>query len=116
MADRYNNAFIDGTGSTTSYVTLYQPAADVISAVASTFAVTNRGTTASTFGIAIDPLSNISNNPLTKSWIAFNVVVSPGDTIYLTIGAVCLSTQVIRVYSSTSTTNFSVHLLELLDA
>jgi len=74
------------------------------SAVCSTLAICNMGLIA-TFRVAIRPLGATIQD---ANYIAYNSTISPGDTIFLTLGITLGATDVISVYSSTSTVTFNL--------
>ena len=88
----------------TTTATLYTvPAAT--SAVASTIAICNLGGVSSTFRVAVRPAGATLAN---KHYLNYNTNVPANDTVFLTIGLTLATTDVVSVYSSTGTLNFSM--------
>lgn len=75
------------------------------SAVASTLAVCNFGTTTGTYRIAVQPAGAAIEN---KHYIVYDSSLSAKDTITFTIGLTLSATDVVSVYASTA--NFSFNL------
>lgn len=90
--------------SATTLTTLYTvPAAT--SAVCSTVAICNRGTTAITYRIAIRPGgAGIAN----QHYIAYDVAVNGGDSAFLTVGVTLATGDVVSVYSGNANLSFSL--------
>jgi hypothetical protein len=74
------------------------------SAVISTIAVCNRASTAATFRIAIRTGGAAISN---EDYLAYDSTVAANDTTAFTLGVTLAATDVITVYSSTTTTSFS---------
>jgi hypothetical protein len=74
------------------------------SAVVSTITIANRGT-AGTCRIAIRPSGATIAN---QHYIAYDVNVAANDTICLTLGITLATTDVVTVYSSSTSFSFSV--------
>jgi len=74
------------------------------SAVVSTITVCNRAATSATFRIAIRVAGAAISN---EDYIAYDSTVAANDTTALTIGVTLAATDVITVYSSTTTISFN---------
>jgi glucose-6-phosphate dehydrogenase assembly protein OpcA len=103
MATTYKVLGQVATTATTT-ATLYTVPAST-SAVASTIAVCNLGGLSSTFRVAIRPAGATLAN---KHYLNYNTNVPANDTVFLTIGITLATTDVVSVYSSTGTLNFSM--------
>ena len=89
--------------SATTATTLYTvPAAT--SAVVSTIVVANRAASAAGYRIAIRPAGATLAN---EHYLAYDVAVGASDSTTLTLGITLAATDVITVYSSTTTLSFS---------
>lgn len=75
------------------------------SAVVSTIAVCNLGSLSSTFRVAVQPAGAALTN---KHYLNFNTSIPSNDTIFLTIGVTLATTDLVSVYASTGTLNFSM--------
>lgn len=88
----------------TTLTTLYAvPAAT--SAVASTIAICNLGGVSSTFRVAVRPAGATLAN---SHYLNYNTTVPANDTVFLTIGITLATTDVVSVYASAGTLNFSM--------
>jgi hypothetical protein len=74
------------------------------SAVCSTLAVCNRGTT-TTFRVAVRPAGAAIAN---QHYIAYDTSVNQYDTVFLTLGITLAATDVITVYAGAATLSFSL--------
>lgn len=88
----------------TTLSTLYTVPA-LTSAVCSTLCIANTGTVASTARIAIRPAGAAID---IKHYIAYDIIVPTGDTVFLTLGISLATADVISVYGSLATLSFSV--------
>ena len=86
-----------------SLTTLYTVPPSV-SAVCSTMAICNRGSTAS-FRIAVRPAGAAISN---EHYVVYDNWVNASDTVFLTIGMTLTSTDVVSVYASANTLSFSL--------
>lgn len=89
--------------SATTATTLYTVPSST-QAVISTVNVCNRGTAAATFRIAVRPDGATLAN---QHYIAYDVNISPGQSIPWTIGITLGDTDVVTVYASTADLAFS---------
>ena len=91
------------TAATTT--TLYTvPAAR--STVVSTIVICNRGSTSSTFRIAVQPAAATLAN---QHYLNYDTAIPSNDTIFMTIGITLAATDIVTVYSSSSTNlSFSI--------
>lgn len=74
-------------------------------AVVSTITVTNRGTTARTYRIAIRPAAATLAN---QHYIAYDVAIGVNDTTPLTLGVTLGATDVVSVYASSADLSFGI--------
>ena len=79
------------------------------SAVCSTISICNRGPTAS-FRIAVRPAGTTLAN---EHYVVYDNWVNASDTVFLTIGMTMTATDVVSVYSSSSTLSFSLFGAEI---
>lgn len=93
----------------TSLTTLYTVPAST-STIVSTILVANISGTGATFRVAISPAGAAITN---AHYIAYDVAVPANDSITITIGATLATTDVIRVYGSTSSVIFQAYGSEL---
>lgn len=89
--------------SATTATTLYTVPSSTETVVA-TIAVANQDSSAATFRIAIRPAGETLDP---KHYIAYDSTVAANDTTALTIGVTLAATDVITVYSSTTTISFN---------
>ena len=95
--------------SATTATTLYTvPAAT--SAVVSTLVVTNRANTTALYRIAVRPAGATLAN---EHYIVYDSTLAVNDAVFLTLGITLAATDVITVYSSSSTATFSVYGSEI---
>lgn len=80
------------------------------SAVVSTLAVANRGTSSATYRIAIRPSGATLAN---EHYIAYDATVPANDTISLTLGITLAATDVVTVYASTANLSFNLFGTEI---
>jgi hypothetical protein len=78
--------------------------------VISTFNVCNQGATPASFRIAVRPAGETVS---AKHYLAYDTNVNNQDAISLTMGITLANTDVISVYSNTSTMSFSVFGTEI---
>lgn len=97
----------DATTATNLYTV---PAAT--SAVVSTLVVANRAATAATYRISIRPGGATQGN---QHYLAYDVVVSGGDSTTLTLGITLAATDVVTVYASTANLSFSLFGSEITE-
>jgi glucose-6-phosphate dehydrogenase assembly protein OpcA len=95
--------------SATTATTLYTVPSST-STVVSTIMVTNQGSSAGTFRIAIRPAGETLAN---KHYIAFDVTIAALDSVAVTVGLTLATTDIITVYSSTATMSFSAYGSEI---
>jgi glucose-6-phosphate dehydrogenase assembly protein OpcA len=95
--------------SATTLTTLYTvPAAT--QAVVSTIVIANLTTSTATFRIAIRPAgASIANS----QYVAYDITVGASDSTALTLGITLATTDVISVYSSTTTLTFTAFGTEI---
>ena len=95
--------------SATTNTTLYTvPSAT--SAVVSSITVSNLGSSAATYRIAIRPAgASIAN----QHYLAYDITIAALDTIALTLGVTLATTDVITVYASTGTMAFAAYGSEI---
>jgi hypothetical protein len=75
------------------------------SAVCSTLAVCNQGVNSTTIRVAVRPAGAAL---ATSQYIVYDVVVSPNDSLFLTLGVSLAATDVVTVYVGTATVSFSL--------
>lgn len=95
--------------SATTLTTLYTVPSST-SAVVSTIAVANLSTSTITFRVAIRPAGATIAN---QHYIAYDVGVAAGDTVFLTLGISLATTDVVSVYASTANVAFSAFGTEI---
>lgn len=80
------------------------------SAVISTLSIANLSSSSSTFRAAISPTgASISN----AQYIAYDISLIGNDTIFLTLGLSLGAGDIVRVYSSSANTSFSLFGVEI---
>lgn len=80
------------------------------SAVVSTIAVCNRGSSSATYRIAVRPLGATLAN---QHYIAYDAIVPATDTTFITIGATLAATDVVTVYVSAANISFNIFGAEI---
>jgi hypothetical protein len=75
------------------------------SAVISTISVCNRNSSSDTYRIAIRPAGAAIAN---QHYLVYGATVAANDTVNLTLGITLATTDVVTVYSGTTTLSFSV--------
>ena len=75
------------------------------STVVSTIVVTNYGSTAATYRIAVRPAGATVAQ---RMYVAYDIAISGQDSTALTLGITLATTDVISVYGSSSTVNFNI--------
>jgi len=88
--------------SATTLTTLYTVPSST-SSVVSTITVCNQAATAATYRIAVSP-AGAAIDP--KHYIVYGSTVAASDSTIITLGMTLATTDVVRVYSSSSTTSF----------
>ena len=73
-------------------------------AVVSTITVANRGTSASSYRIAVRPAGTTLAN---QHYLAYDIAIAANDTTVLTIGVTLATTDVITVYTTNGTCSFN---------
>lgn len=75
------------------------------SAVVSTLTICNRASTSATYRIAVRvaaaPIAN-------EDYIAYDTTIAGNDTVALTLGLTLAATDIVTVYSSTTTLSFNL--------
>ena len=74
------------------------------SAVCSTLAICNRGAS-TTFRIAVRPAGTVLSD---QHYIVYDNLVNQYDTVFLTLGVTLASTDVVTVYSGSTSLSFSL--------
>lgn len=95
--------------SATTATTLYTVPAST-SAVVSTINVCNRGTSATTFRIAVRPAGATLAN---QHYLAYDTAIPANDSIAITIGVSLATTDVVTVYAGTANTSFTAFGAEI---
>lgn len=80
------------------------------SVVSSSIVVANRGTTATTFRIAIRPAGATLAN---QHYIAYDTTIAANDTVTFSIGVTLAATAVVTVYAGNANLSFSVFGTEI---
>jgi hypothetical protein len=80
------------------------------SAIISTISVCNQAATPATFRIAVQPAGITI---AAKHYINYDTVIAANDTIFLTLGITLATTDVISIYTSSTTVSVSVFGTEL---
>lgn len=75
------------------------------STVCSTLVIANTGTSATTARVAIRPAGASLD---IKHYIVYDLLVSPSDTAFLTLGISLATTDVVSVYANTANLSFSL--------
>lgn len=75
------------------------------SAVCSTLVIANTGTSATTARVAIRPAGASLD---VKHYIIYDVLISAGDSTFLTLGISLATTDVVSVYANLATLSFSL--------
>jgi len=73
-------------------------------AIVSTISVCNKGSTSATFRIAVRPAGATLAN---EHYIAYDVAITGNNSTFITVGITLAATDIITIYSSTSTISFS---------
>lgn len=81
-----------------------------ISAIASSIIICNRGATQATFRVSISSLGATTSN---KDYIYYDLLIAANDTFIATIGVTLSSSDVVRVYASSSNLSFSLYGSEI---
>jgi hypothetical protein len=93
----------------TTLTTLYTvPSAT--QAVASTLSICNQGAS-TTVRVAVRPAGEAIDP---KHYIAYNIVVSTQDSLFLTIGVSLSATDVVSVYAGTANVSFNLYGTEVV--
>ena len=95
-------------GATTN-TTLYT-APSATQAVLSTLVIANLAGTSATYRIAVRPAGETLAN---KHYIAYDIGVAGNDSTTLTLGLTLAATDVVTVYSSTTTLAFNLSGMEI---
>ena len=103
MAQAYKVLAQSAPAATTSTDILTVGAAK--SAVGSTLVVCNRGTSASTYRVAVRPAGATLAN---QHYIVYDAPVLAKDTVALSIGMTFATTDVLTVYASTANLSFTL--------
>lgn len=111
MPSTYKNAKIQGSGSLTTYATLYGTTAST-TAVISTIAICNASNSEETYRIGIDSGEGTPSTSLGE-WLVYDTPVPANDTVFLTVGVSLGNTQYLRVSSSSNTINFHAFISEI---
>lgn len=109
MAQVYKNTRVEGTAGLTTYATLYGTTAST-TAVISTISVCNRSADNKRFRIGID---DTEGTPSNAEFIAYDAVVAPYDTSFITVGLCLGNSQYIRFSSDDNTLSFIAHISEI---
>jgi hypothetical protein len=73
------------------------------SAVTSTLCICNQAAVGATFRVTV-AVAGAANNA--KQYVAYDSAVAANDTVFLTIGMTLATTDVVRVYASSTTLSF----------
>jgi hypothetical protein len=73
-------------------------------AIVSTISVCNQGSASATFRIAVRPAGATLAN---EHYIAYDVAITGNNSTFITVGITLAATDIITIYSSTSTISFS---------
>ena len=79
-------------------------------AVVSTITVANRGTSASSYRIAVRPAGTTLAN---QHYLAYDIAIAANDTTVLTIGVTLATTDVITVYALSANLSFGIYGTEI---
>lgn len=93
----------------TTATTLYTVPAST-STVISTITVANQAGSAATFRVSVRPAGAAQTAAM---YLAFDVTVNGNDTVILTLGLTLATTDVVTVYSSSTTVSFNAFGSEL---
>lgn len=108
MATTYKLAQVQGSASTSTYVSLYNTSAST-RAIISNLLITNQASSAVTVRIGTD---TTEGTPGASEWLLYDVVVAGNDT--LSFGPLSLGTSTyIRCSSSANTCTFSAAVAEI---
>lgn len=88
--------------------TLYTSVATV---VVSTLVVCNQANAAATYRVAVKPAADTLS---TLHYVAYNALLSPYDSVALTLGVTLGTAETIVVYSSNSSTSFNLFGVEVI--
>lgn len=77
----------------------------IVSAVASTLVICNRGTASSSFRLAVRPAGASLD---VQHYLMYDTVISSNDSLTLTIGMTLATTDVVTIYSTSGTISFSL--------
>ena len=91
----------------TTETTLYTVPA-LKSAVVSTFTVTNRSSTLTTFRVSVSVGGGANGATEAKDYIYYDLTIAGYDTFAATYGLTLGAGDVVRVYSTTNTLSFSI--------
>lgn len=108
MANNYKVLGMSAPSATTNTDLYTVPSST--SAVASTLVICNRGVTAQ-IRVAIRPAGAAISN---QHYIVYDQYINANDSIFLTIGLSLATTDVVTIYSSTSTVSFSLYGTEIV--
>jgi len=78
--------------------------------VVSTITVANRGTSASSYRIAVRPAGATLAN---QHYLAYDIAIAANDTTVLTIGVTLTATDVITVYALSANLSFGIYGTEI---
>jgi hypothetical protein len=78
--------------------------------VVSTITVANRGTSASSYRIAVRPAGTTLAN---QHYLAYDVAIAANDTTILTIGLTLQATDVVTVYALSANLSFGIYGTEI---
>lgn len=109
MPQVYKNARVQGTSGLGTYTTLYNTTASS-TAVISTIAVCNRGTSNKQIRIGI---MGSAGTPAAKDFIVYNASVANSDTSFITVGICLGNSEYLRVSSTDSDITFTAHISEI---
>lgn len=79
-------------------------------AVVSTITVANRGTSASSYRIAVRPAGTTLAN---QHYLAYDIAIAANDTTVLTIGLTLQATDVVTVYALSANLSFGIYGTEI---
>lgn len=108
MANNYKVLGMSAPSATTNTDLYTVPSST--SAVASTLVICNRGVTAQ-IRVAIRPAGAAIAS---QHYIVYDQYINANDSIFLTIGLSLATTDVVTIYSSTSTVSFSLYGTEIV--
>ena len=79
-------------------------------AVVSTITVANRGTSASSYRIAVRPAGATLAN---QHYLAYDIAIAANDTTVLTIGVTLTATDIVTVYALSANLSFGIYGTEI---